>query len=761
MKSLTKNSNFTRFKSSAVRKGKFMRRLLMEARLCILLLSLASACPSNGEKPLLLGKHGTQLQLFFDDFIIDKLSGEAKQVLQKPIPKEVVLNTDAPWEGNTCAYFTIFRDGNLFRMYYRGSHYDEKTKKAAHREVTCYAESKDGIRWTKPKLGLFAFNGSKENNIVWNGIGAHCFVAFKDTNPNCPPDARYKGISAAYPPENKKGLYVFRSPDGIHWRQIHKEPVITHKGFAFDSQNLAFWDKHSKLYREYHRVYHRGKRAIMTSASKDFINWTKPTLLVYQKDTPLQHLYTNAVQPYEREPTLLVAFPTRYLPDQGSRVEPTFMASRDGLRFHRWLEPVIPETAPKDRGGNRSNYMAWGIVEIPERPNHYSVYATESAKVGPDSRLRRFEYRKDGFVSIEAGSTSGQLLTKPIRLGASADRLTLNFKTRKGGYVRVGIETIDGKTIPNYEIESCEALRGDSLSQMATWGQSSDLSSLEGKIVKLRIKMKDAELYSFQFRPLPRSPAATDHFKPSVVAEPAKIPLADKWTEWEANATPYGGAEVLAKIRKAKESGSHFINLEASGMTDLAPLAGWTKMGTLGIGGNQINDLTPVASLTNLVHLISNENQISDLTPVAGLTKLAHLISDDNRISDLTPLAKLTNLEHLALGYNKITDVTPLKGLINLTELSLPGNEIADLTQLAGLAKLTKLHLYDNSITDLRPLARLSNLETLDLPYNAITDIRPLTGLTKLKVLRLRNNPITSDQKKMLRKALPLTDIDF
>jgi len=71
------------------------------------------------------------------------------------------------------------------------------------------------------------------------------------------------------------------------------------------------------------------------------------------------------------------------------------------------------------------------------------------------------------------------------------------------------------------------------------------------------------------------------------------------------------------------------------------------------------------------------------------------------------------------------------------------------------------LHLYDNSITDLRPLARLSNLETLDLPYNAITDIRPLTGMTKLKVLRLRNNPITSDQKEMLRKALPHTDIDF
>ena len=116
--------------------------------------------------------------------------------MHKPAPQDVVLVCDAPWEGNTSAYFTLFADGDRFRMYYRGAHFDEKTKKAAHPEFACYAESKDGLRWEKPKLDLFAFKDSKANNIVWAGEGTHNFTPFKDANPKCPPEARYKALAA-------------------------------------------------------------------------------------------------------------------------------------------------------------------------------------------------------------------------------------------------------------------------------------------------------------------------------------------------------------------------------------------------------------------------------------------------------------------------------------------------------------------------------------------------------------------------------------
>ena len=457
---------------------------------------LFAAQLASAAEPLTLGPDGTRRELFVDGHLIANMTGGAKLHLHRPEPKEVVLTTDAPWEGNTSAYYTIFRDGELYRMYYRASHWDTEAKKATHREVTCYAESRDGIHWVKPKLGLFEFNGSRENNIVVDGLGTHCFVAFKDGNPDSPPEARYRGIARGRP-VGKKGLYIFESPDGIRWRLTRDEPVITEG--AFDSQNLAFWDAHTRQYREYHRTFVNGVRAIMTGTSSDFIHWTKPVLLTYQEGIPMQHLYTNAVQPYGRAPHLLIGFPTRYLPEEGQR-------------FHRWLEPVVPESAPKDRSGNRSNYMTWGLVEIPGRPNHLSVYATEAYYTGPDSRVRRFEYRKDGFVSLRGSAQGSLLITKLIKLGRLADRLTLNYRANQGGQVRVGLYQPNGTAIPGHSLSECRSLTGDQLNQTIMWKSVSgnivgktnaDISHLRRNhpAVRLRFELKNADLFSLQFQP--------------------------------------------------------------------------------------------------------------------------------------------------------------------------------------------------------------------------------------------------------------------
>ena len=437
---------------------------------------------------------GSRLELFVDDYVIDNISGDAKLQLHRPEAKEVVLTTDKPWEGNTSAYYTIFQDDDTYRMYYRGSHYDEKTKKASHREVTCYAESKDGMHWTKPNLGLYEFDGSKDNNIVWDGIGTHCFTVFKDKNPDCPDDARYKALSRGRP-QAKKGLYAFKSSDAIRWSLINEEPVITN-GY-FDSQNLAFWDPHTKQYREYHRTFIDGVRAIMTGTSKDFVTWTEPVLLNYG-DAPNQHLYTNAVQTYDRAPHILLGFPTRYLPKEGQRVEPTLMASHDGLHFKRWLDPIIPEDAPEDRDGNRSNYMTWGLLKLPGQDNEVSVYATEAYYTGPDSRVRRFTYRTDGFVSLRGGTDGGgTLVTKPLKFAGT--RLLFNFTNLKRGQVRAELQDASGKPIEGFALSDCKPLAGASISKAVSWSGGS-LENLSGKTVRLKIEAKGADVYSFQFK---------------------------------------------------------------------------------------------------------------------------------------------------------------------------------------------------------------------------------------------------------------------
>jgi hypothetical protein len=437
--------------------------------------------------PLDAAKIGTQRQPLVDADLIDRFVGSAKLAVQKPTPREVVLTANAPWEGNTSAYYTVFRDGDKFRMYYRGSHFDEKTQKIAHREVTCYAESADGIHWTKPELGLFEFDGSKQNNIVWDGPGAHCFAPFLDNNPAAAPAARYKAVTFV-----KGGLLPLGSPDGIHWTPLAEKPVIT-RG-AFDSQNLAFWDSHIGKYREYHRAPRGGMRDIMTGTSDDFIHWAEPEFLDYPDSRP-EELYTNTVQVYPGISEILIGFPTRILTPT-VQTEPVFMVSRDGLTFRRYSEAIIPPTAPSDRTGNRSNYMAWGLLKLPGDKD-WSVFAKEAYYIGTGSRLRRFTYRPDGLVALTAGADGGEAITRSLSFTGS--KLVLNYRAAPKGSLRVELQDAEGQPISGFTAADSQRLIRDATDASVSWAKGSDLASLAGQPLRLRFVLADAELFAFRF----------------------------------------------------------------------------------------------------------------------------------------------------------------------------------------------------------------------------------------------------------------------
>lgn len=64
------------------------------------------------------------------------------------------------------------KDGDKFRMWYE--YYDvdgEFGGNAGDDTSFCYAESDDGINWTKPNLGLFQYHGSTDNNILFRKMG--------------------------------------------------------------------------------------------------------------------------------------------------------------------------------------------------------------------------------------------------------------------------------------------------------------------------------------------------------------------------------------------------------------------------------------------------------------------------------------------------------------------------------------------------------------------------------------------------------------
>ena len=88
-------------------------------------------------------------------------------------------------------------------------------------EVTCCAESVDGVHWTRPELTLFKVMGAAKNNVVFAHAPpySHNFSPFLDTRPGNPATERYKAIAGYW----KTGLMAFTSPDGLRWHRVDEQ----------------------------------------------------------------------------------------------------------------------------------------------------------------------------------------------------------------------------------------------------------------------------------------------------------------------------------------------------------------------------------------------------------------------------------------------------------------------------------------------------------------------------------------------------------
>ena len=126
---------------------------------------------------------GSRRELFVDRFLIDRIEGGQLR-LHPPVSAGIAFRFDQPWEGAENAYFSVFKDGETYRMYYRA--YNPR----AERNYVCYAESRDGSRWVRPALGLLEINGSTANNAVFTPdstetMGGNAAV-FLDRRPGIP-----------------------------------------------------------------------------------------------------------------------------------------------------------------------------------------------------------------------------------------------------------------------------------------------------------------------------------------------------------------------------------------------------------------------------------------------------------------------------------------------------------------------------------------------------------------------------------------------
>ena len=488
---------------------------------------------------------GERRQLFCTPEPIDWFDGGARFQLHHPQRREVILKTDAPWEGNMSGrYATVFRDGDICRLYYKTGHMDVAARAGGGQAAAdaiplriCYAESTDGLTWCKPELHLHEFEGSKANNIVWIGAGdeqrgVHGFAPVKDTNPGSAPEARYKAVGGIRH-ATRGDLYAMQSPDAIHWSLMQDEPIMRQGGFTrFDSQNVAFWDTICGEYRIYFREYIGGRpgqggvRGVKTATSQDFMHWSEAEWLTYP-GSPETQLYTNVIQPYFRAPELLVGFPLRYvhrdwspaleaLPEAGHRrqraavnarfgtslTDSLFMAGSDRRTFHRWDEAFL-RPGPQQQGSwtYGDTRIARGMLVTPSAldgaPDELSLFALEGCWRGNSARLRRLTLRQDGFVSIQAPLSGGELLTKPLRFTGNC--LSINVATSVAGGIRVALHDASDQPIAGFGRDDCDVILGDELARIVTWNGNADVSALAGQAVRLRFELKDAAVFAMRF----------------------------------------------------------------------------------------------------------------------------------------------------------------------------------------------------------------------------------------------------------------------
>ena len=437
-------------------------------------------------------------------------SGLRIECFEPELHPEPVIVPEHPWEKKAVsAYTTLFEDDGRYRCYYEAYDVYDTPDGGDYGARVCYAESDDGIAWSKPSLGVCEFAGSRDNNIVMQdgmglGKGAHGAMVFRD--PNGDDHDRYK-IIWCFSEFGSPAVVGAVSPDGIVWTGLEK-PVVPNQ-YA-DTQTVIAWDADRELYTGYFRDWPVGdlypeRRVVLHATTPDFYNWPERKLVFAadSQDDPGTDVYTNAYTAWPGAQNAHIMLPCFY-PRTRDTMETHLAVSRDGVNWQR------PNREPF-WGGYGAPGSAWkaGVVSsqgiISPQPGEWSFMVGCRVKThnethyndgltGP-SGLWRATIREDGFLAI-AAEARGECWTNPLTFEGTT--LRVNAWTHFGGSVRVGLCEESGKPVEGRSLDDCDPLSGDQIWPAVTWNGESDLSALEGETVRLRIELIRGRLHSWR-----------------------------------------------------------------------------------------------------------------------------------------------------------------------------------------------------------------------------------------------------------------------
>ncbi len=380
------------------------------------------------------------------------------------------------------------------------------------------------------------------------------------TAPDLPPqDGKTK-------PNISGGLYLFRSKDGLHWECIPKVAVP----FLCDTSNQAFYDSRLDRYVAYLRGFpeqagspYRNKRVAVRTETASLLDMPWPfrrnaarplspsgcysypydemdiVLAADARDPARTDLYNPCVHLYSHAQDVYLAFPSMFRcygygekanshgrdfrgqADGDGLFEVQLAVSRDGIHFERFRQPYVKPGLLRETRGTRGDLdrglvtMGVGMIRRGDelyqyyegRPSTHVTGAVAEAQQGPDNAgaVFRVVQRLDGFISADAGPDGGELLTPPVVF--SGGRLALNADCGGSGEIWVELQDQQGHGIPGFTMAEAVSIDRNGTAQEVWWKQGPDTSALAGKPIRLRIKMRSAKLYAFQFtKPTPAAP---------------------------------------------------------------------------------------------------------------------------------------------------------------------------------------------------------------------------------------------------------------
>lgn len=424
---------------------------------------------------------------------------------------EPVLRAEHPWERNApVAFGTVLLRGGRFQMWYC----------AWTRHIqpcVCYAESDDGVHWTKPAVGLPEAPGGTEGNVVLRA--AHPDGLIDDISVIADPGDRRWPLKALYwegVPGNadvERGIRAARSSDGVRWEPLGM--ALRHWGDRFNAMAMRRDGRFVVLGRA--PGGHDKGRVVFHSDSADLKRWTRPRLALApdaEDPAPMQ-FYSATAFPWAG--LLLGSIERMHMtPDV---LDPELIWSRDeGLTWHRsrtrpaliargaagsfdsaWT--TLTTNAPIVRGGEMWFYYSG------RSGAHHAPYPHNHGAIGLAT------LRLDGFCSLQAREAPGTVLTPPVTW-PDAD-LLVNLDPRRDlsghpantacGQLRVEVRTTAGKPVQGYALGDCAPLRENTARQPEAvapvrWHGRKSLRALRGRRIRFLFELRDAHLYAWRAR---------------------------------------------------------------------------------------------------------------------------------------------------------------------------------------------------------------------------------------------------------------------